>query len=97
MISPGMHTRGRLSQRCTPVPLWEWTVPRDEVGASCGVSMTREGAAQALATALVQGGRARSGEVVSVLLTDPADRDPYSIRGQVERAANFDYKGITWT
>jgi hypothetical protein len=59
--------------------------------------MTGEGATRALAGALVQGGRVRSGELVPVLLTDPADRDPYYIRGPVECVARFDGETMRWT
>jgi hypothetical protein len=90
--------RGQVGEECgVLVPLWEWAVQRDCAGGSAGLSMTLDGAVQALAGALMRGGRPRSGVVVPVVLAEPLHRVAYYVRGMVEQVAVFDGRAIVWT
>jgi hypothetical protein len=72
-------------------------VARDEAGASAGISHTRRGAIQAMTRSLVEARRPRTGHVLPVLLTEPAHKSPYFLRGHPESTAVFDGKAIRWT
>lgn len=95
--TPAADPTRQLDDGCLPIPLWEWTVPRDQIGASAGISRTRHAAIQALANSLTGAGRPRIGHVLPVLLTEPAHDAPYYLRGNPEATATFDGKAIQWT
>jgi hypothetical protein len=61
--------------------LWEWEVARDAEGGSAGISMTRHGAMEALAKALVRRGRPTRGQVVPVILSRPVHEPSRHLRG----------------
>ena len=48
-------------------PLWEWVMPRESGGACVGVSMTRDGAMEALSRALINDGSPGGSPAVSVI------------------------------
>jgi hypothetical protein len=79
------------------VSLWEWTVTRDADGGSVGVSGTRHGAMAALAKALVQAGRPRTGRVVPVILAGSIHQPSYYLRGFVRDTADYDGTVIRWS
>lgn len=76
--------------------IWEWEVVRDADGGSAGISMTRHGAMEALAKALVQRGRPTRGRVVPVLLSRPVHEPSCYLRGVPERTAVYDGMAIRW-
>src|SRR5580658_4106894 len=49
-------------------PLWEWSVARDVVGGSVGISMTRHHATEALSKTLISAGFPSTGWVAQVKL-----------------------------
>ena len=79
------------------VPLWEWTVTRDADGSSAGVSRTRHGAMEALAKALIEAGRPRSGRVMPVILAEGVHRPAHYLRGVVRDTAVYDGTVIRWS
>jgi hypothetical protein len=81
----------------TPIPLWEWTITRDETGASAGICDDEHSAIQAIAQALTRAGRPRAGQVTSVLLIDSVHQGSYYLRGAPQHTAVFDGKAIQWT
>lgn len=76
--------------------LWEWSIPRDALGASAGVSMTRHGAMEALAKALIGGERPRSGQVVPLILAESPHRPLRYLRGWPKHTAVYDGRVIEW-
>jgi hypothetical protein len=62
-----------------------------------GVSHTWRGAIQAMTRSLTDAGRPRTGHIVPVLLTEPAHKPPYYLRGKPENTAVFDGKAVQWT
>jgi hypothetical protein len=78
------------------IPLWEWSVTRDADGGSVGVSMTRHGAMEALAKALIRAGSPRSGQVVPIILTNPVQKPSYYLRGWPQHTAIYDGQVLHW-
>jgi hypothetical protein len=78
------------------VALWEWSVTRDATGGSVGVSMTRHGAMEALAKALVGAGRPNRGQVVPMILTRPVQEPPYYLRFWPQHTAVYDGQVLQW-
>jgi hypothetical protein len=79
------------------ISLWEWVVARDERGGSVGISETCHGAMDALAKALVQAGRPRSGRVTPVILTSPVQEPSHYLRGLTKHTAVYDGEVIRWS
>jgi hypothetical protein len=61
------------------------------------MSMTLSGAMEALAKALVQAGRPRTGRVVPVTLSRPVHEPSRYLRGTPERTAVYDGEVIRWS
>jgi hypothetical protein len=77
-------------------PLWEWVMPRESGGGCVGVSMTRDGAMEALTRALIEDGSPGRGCVVPMLLADDASRSFCYVRLPVEHTAIYDGGAIRW-
>jgi hypothetical protein len=76
--------------------LWEWVVTRDSHGGPAGVARTRHGAMQALAKALIHGGRPAAGQIVPLTLTRPLHTEPGYQRGTPGHTATYDGQAIQW-
>lgn len=81
---------------CTmTTPLWEWCITWN-TGRSVGLSATRHGAMGALSRSLVSRKQSATGQVVPVLLVEPAHEQPYYLRGWPKHTAVFDGVTIKW-
>lgn len=78
------------------IPLWEWAVFREVRDAPVGVSMTRHGAMEALARALIETGRPSRGRVFPVLLTESVHESAFYVRLPVWHTAIYDGQRIQW-
>jgi hypothetical protein len=76
--------------------LWEWSVTRDADGGPVGVSMTRHGAMEALAKALVEAGRPNRGQVMPMLLATPVQSSAYYLRFWPQHTAIYDGQVLRW-
>lgn len=78
------------------VSLWEWTVRRGAKTGPVGVSMTRHGAMEALAKALVATRQPSMGQVVPMLLACSGQRQSYYVRGWPAYTADYDGQILQW-
>jgi hypothetical protein len=77
---------------------WEWAMARDSLGGSSGLCMTRHGAIEALAKALIASGRPGRGSVGPVKLRiDLLREQDYYERFPVEHTAVYEEGAIRWT
>lgn len=78
------------------ISLWEWTVSRGTKAGPVGVSMTRHGAMEALAKALVGGRRPSMGQVVPMILAQPGQQQSFYVRGWPAHTAVYDGQVLKW-
>jgi hypothetical protein len=76
--------------------LWEWSVLREERNRPVGLRGTKHAAMEALARALVAGGRPARGQVGQVTLVRPVQTDARYIREPPQRTAIYDGQVIQW-
>jgi hypothetical protein len=76
--------------------LWEWSVLREERNRPVGVCGTEHAAMEALAKALVAGGRPAQGHVAQVTLVRPVHTDSLYVREPPQRTAIYDGTVIQW-
>jgi hypothetical protein len=91
-----VHDDPELGEQGVITPLWEWSVTRDAEGGSAGLSATRHAAMEALAKALIRGGRPRRGRVTQVFLTEPVHQASHYLRGWPKHIAVYDGRVLRW-
>lgn len=69
---------------------------RDAESGPVGVSMSRHGAMEALAKALVGAGRPNRGQVVPMILAEPVQQPSYYLRGWPQHTAIYDGQVLQW-